>query len=117
MYPLIEAEKEVISLFETALSQKNIHLTSNSYNELLNSGELAKRLEIPPDNMGDFAVPCAFLVPVLRKSPNDIAKDIAKNRSSVILGNQLIRSGTSVSLNYGEAQSAESRKDFVHNTI
>ena len=30
------------------------------------------------------------------------------------LGSQLIRSGTSPALNYGEAQSAESRKDFVH---
>ena len=30
------------------------------------------------------------------------------------LSGQLIRSGTSPSLNYGEAQSAESRKDFVH---
>ena len=27
---------------------------------------------------------------------------------------QIIRSGTSPSLNYGEAQSAESRKDFIH---
>ena len=31
-----------------------------------------------------------------------------------ILGNQLIKSGTSPALNYGEAQSAESRKDFIH---
>ncbi len=30
------------------------------------------------------------------------------------LSSQLIRSGTSVSLNYGEAQSAESRRDFIH---
>jgi four helix bundle protein len=30
------------------------------------------------------------------------------------LSAQLIRSGTSVSLNYGEAQDAESRKDFIH---
>lgn len=30
------------------------------------------------------------------------------------LAKQLGRSSTSVSLNYGEAQSAESRKDFVH---
>ena len=29
------------------------------------------------------------------------------------LSGQLVRSGTSISLNYGEAQSAESRKDFV----
>ncbi len=30
------------------------------------------------------------------------------------LKDQLIRSATSASLNYGEAQSAESRKDFIH---
>jgi len=30
------------------------------------------------------------------------------------LSGQLLRSGTSVSLNYGEAQSGESRKDFIH---
>ena len=30
------------------------------------------------------------------------------------LSGQIIRSGTSVSLNYGEAQSGESRKDFIH---
>jgi four helix bundle protein len=30
------------------------------------------------------------------------------------LSNQLLRSGTSPALNYGEAQSGESRKDFIH---
>lgn len=30
------------------------------------------------------------------------------------LGNQLMRSATSASLNYGEAQGAESQKDFAH---
>jgi len=30
------------------------------------------------------------------------------------LSGQIIRSGTSVSLNYGEAQSGESRRDFIH---
>ena len=30
------------------------------------------------------------------------------------IGGQLIRSGTSPALNYGEAQGAESRKDFIH---
>lgn len=30
------------------------------------------------------------------------------------LGGQLLRSGTSSALNYGEAQSGESRKDFIH---
>ena len=36
------------------------------------------------------------------------------NRASNHLASQLVRSGTSPSLNYGEAQSAESRKDFIH---
>ncbi|MEZ4829850.1 MAG: four helix bundle protein [Bacteroidia bacterium] len=30
------------------------------------------------------------------------------------LGRQLIRSGTSTALNYGESQAAESRADFIH---
>jgi len=30
------------------------------------------------------------------------------------LGGQLLRSGTSPALNYGEAQSAESKSDFIH---
>lgn len=30
------------------------------------------------------------------------------------IANQLLRSGTSPALNYGEAQSGESRKDFIH---
>jgi len=30
------------------------------------------------------------------------------------LGGQLVRSGTSPALNYGEAQAAESRADFIH---
>jgi four helix bundle protein len=30
------------------------------------------------------------------------------------LGGQLLRSGTSPTLNYGEARSAESRNDFIH---
>ncbi len=37
-----------------------------------------------------------------------------KSYASNNLANQIVRSGTSVSLNYGEAQSAESRKDFIH---
>ncbi|SRR5258706_3418724 len=36
------------------------------------------------------------------------------NRIANHLGGQLLRSGTSPALNYGEALGAESRKDFVH---
>jgi four helix bundle protein len=51
----------------------------------------------------DFAVQCI-----------DIAGKLPKNIPGMHLSNQLTRSGTSPSLNYGEAQSAESRKDFIH---
>jgi four helix bundle protein len=44
----------------------------------------------------------------------DITDSMSKGRAGNHLAGQLIRSGTSVSLNYGEAQSGESRKDFIH---
>ncbi len=43
-----------------------------------------------------------------------IVDAIPNSKAGNHLGGQLVRSGTSVSLNYGEAQSAESRKDFIH---
>ncbi len=51
----------------------------------------------------DFAVRIIKLVESLPKSP--VGNHIA---------GQLLRSGTSPAPNYGEAQSAESRKDFIH---
>lgn len=51
----------------------------------------------------DFAVEIIFLVESL---PN--------TKSASHLGGQLLRSGTSPSLNYGEAKSAESKNDFLH---
>lgn len=44
----------------------------------------------------------------------DITNNLPKTYTGKHLSEQLIRSGTSVSLNYGEAQSGESRKDFIH---
>lgn len=43
-----------------------------------------------------------------------LAKVSKKDFTGIHLSKQLIRSGTSVSLNYGEAQSSESRSDFIH---
>jgi four helix bundle protein len=51
----------------------------------------------------DFAVQIIFLVESL---PN--------TKSANHLGTQLLRSGTSPSLNYGEAKGAESPNDFIH---
>lgn len=44
----------------------------------------------------------------------DISNNMANSKAANHLCGQLIRSGTSVSLNYGEAQGGESRKDFIH---
>ena len=51
----------------------------------------------------DFAVDVIFFIESL---PN--------TKSATHLGGQLLRSGTSPSLNYGEAKSAESKNDFLH---
>jgi len=51
----------------------------------------------------DFAV---LIIQITDKMP--------KTRAGLHLSGQLIRSGTSPALNYGEAQSGESRKDFIH---
>jgi len=41
-------------------------------------------------------------------------ESLPDRRAAVHLGSQLLRSGTSPALNYGEAKGAESRKDFLH---
>ena len=44
----------------------------------------------------------------------EIANELPNSKAGNHLGGQIIRSGTSPALNYGEAQSAESRRDFIH---
>ena len=44
----------------------------------------------------------------------DIAEALPKTVASKNLSGQIVRSGTSPALNYAEAQSAESKADFVH---
>ena len=51
----------------------------------------------------DFAV---LVVSVVEALPN--------TRAANHIAGQLVRSGTSPAPNYGEARSAESRKDFIH---
>ena len=55
------------------------------------------------DRLIDYAVSIIELVDLL---PN--------TKAANHLGGQLLRSGTSPALNYGEAQSSESRRDFIH---
>jgi four helix bundle protein len=44
----------------------------------------------------------------------EIVETMSDTKSGNHMGGQLLRSGTSPALNYGEAQSGESRKDFIH---
>jgi four helix bundle protein len=44
----------------------------------------------------------------------EIVNELPNTKAGNHLGGQLVRSGTSPALNYGEAQSGESRKDFIH---
>ena len=44
----------------------------------------------------------------------DISENLPRTQAGVHIAGQILRSGTSPAANYGEAQSAESRKDFVH---
>ncbi len=50
-----------------------------------------------------------FAVRVIR-----VAESLPKSRVGNHIAGQLTRSGTSPAPNYGEAQSAESRSDFIH---
>jgi four helix bundle protein len=51
----------------------------------------------------DFAV---IIIEIVNEMPN--------SKAGNHLAGQLVRSGTAPALNYGEAQSGESRKDFIH---
>ena len=47
-------------------------------------------------------------------SISDLVDEIDNSKLGMHIAAQLIRSGSAPALNYGEAQSAESRKDFIH---
>ena len=44
----------------------------------------------------------------------ELANSLPNSSVGNHIQNQIVRSSTSPALNYGEAQSAESRKDFIH---
>ena len=62
-----------------------------------------KRIYDLEERLGDFAV-------IIIRT----AESLQKTRAGNHLAGQLIRCGTSPAPNYGEAQSAESRSDFIH---
>ena len=81
IYPLIEAENQVLLIIKKILSESNIEMTKDSFQNLI---------EIPPENMGDFAFPCFFLSKRLKKSPNEIAKDLSEKIKKEITKNKWI---------------------------
>jgi four helix bundle protein len=44
----------------------------------------------------------------------DMTESLPSSKSCNHIGGQILRSGTAPAFNYGEAQSAESRNDFIH---
>lgn len=44
----------------------------------------------------------------------NVSENLPRTQTGLHIAGQLSRSGTSPAANYGEAQSAESRKDFIH---
>jgi len=61
VYPLNKYKQKIISEIKKVIS---LHIDKI-------------KLEIPPENMGDFSFPCFSLAPILKKSPKIIADDIA----------------------------------------
>lgn len=65
-YPLDEARDGIISSLKTTLTKLNY--------------DIDIKLETPPEEkMGDFAFACFSLAPTAKKSPQNIAEDVAKN--------------------------------------
>jgi arginyl-tRNA synthetase len=65
MYPLEECKKEITEHIQKTIT--NYHVPFDI------------RVETPPGHMGDFAFPCFSLAPLLKRSPSDIAQEIAKS--------------------------------------
>jgi len=45
---------------------------------------------------------------------DEVIENLPSTKLANHLSGQMVRSGTSPALNYGEAQSAESQRDFIH---
>ena len=66
-----------------------------------------QRVTMKPGDLEDRLI--NFAVRVL-----NVTESLPNTKAGSHIAGQLVRSGTSPAPNYGEAQSAESRRDFVH---
>jgi arginyl-tRNA synthetase len=69
MYPLEQCKQAITVALQRVVSR--YHPTAEIH------------LEIPPSGMGDFAFPCFSLAPRAKKSPNELAQDIAANIAKI----------------------------------
>ena len=70
-------------------------------------------LEAPPGGMGDLGFPCFPLAKVLRRAPNDIAKDLAARVSPAGMVERVEASGGYVNFHVGFRSLAEGTMDAV----
>ncbi|MFN9819945.1 MAG: four helix bundle protein [Akkermansiaceae bacterium] len=66
-----------------------------------------KRRKMKPQELEDRLIDFAVMV-------IGVVEALPSSKAGNHIGGQMIRSGTSPAPNYGEARSAESRKDFIH---
>jgi four helix bundle protein len=94
----VDESIDTIWLYRTKneITNKELRMMNNEEPEKTKSFDLEDRLI-------DFSV-----------SITEIVETIPHTRAGNHYAGQLIRSGTSPALNYGEAQSGESRRDFIH---
>src|SRR5687768_2639502 len=76
---------------------------SNNEFRMMNDEPVIKKKFDLEERLIDFSV---LIVKTVESLPS--------TRTGNHLGSPLLRSGTSPALNYGEAQSAESKRDFIH---
>lgn len=96
--------KKVFLVMRKNVEKGILSKNKNADQEILNKNKEVRKFNLE-DRLVDFAVRVIEIVEAL---PN--------TRTGNHMAGQLIRCGTSPALNYGEAQSAESRKDFIHKT-
>ncbi len=75
--------------FSISISLKMIDQYKKQFAEILSKEmdmsieDIQKMIETPPENIaGDLAFPCFQLSKILKKSPNDIAQEMAKKLST-----------------------------------